>query len=189
MRLIPDEDFDRVGYLVCESGGVATTSSASRTSEAVLPADLVQIQFNIMDEDRLFRIRSNQHCGMVEFFDLQRDSKGVVEQFSVRLTDENLSAGVRVYAYYSGCLTTYFDDLARNWAGWEGIKEWASLEQECILQSSNDGRGHIGMVITLHGSAYPRGWSVKGIIFTEAGLLDGIASDCRAFAGYSWPVP
>jgi len=134
-----------------------------------------------------FRIHSCQHCGSLEFFDLRRGDKGVVEQLSVRLTDENLQAGVQVYTFYSMCLTKYFRDLARHWKGWKGIKEWASLERELVLQSTNDGRGHITIAVELHGSAFPRDWFVKGTIFTEAGLLDRIASDCQSFIGDNWP--
>ena len=136
----------------------------------------------MVDEtDNIFRIHSSQHCGTLEFVDVLRDRQGEVEQFSVWLTDENLRAGVRVYTAGTMCLAAYFENLAKHWAGWDGVKAWAPWERRLVLKSTNDGRGHISIAVTLYRMWHPRDWTVQGTIFTDAGLLDRIASDCRSF--------
>jgi hypothetical protein len=139
-----------------------------------------------VDEDNIFTIHSCEHAGKIEFSGLETGRNGVVEGFSVRFTDENLTAGAHVYAAYSRCLTDYFEDLARHWSGWDGPKEWSSFENGLILSSTNDGLGHIALRVRLRGGSYPRDWEVAGTILTEGGLLDRIASDCERFAGRVW---
>ena len=128
-----------------------------------------------------FTIHACDGGGLVEFYDFHKDSKGAVESFSVRLTVAGLSATIGVTAGYSPPLAGYFEEIARNWRGWSGSREWSSLEGECTIKSTNDGRGHIAIDIRLRQNV-PAGWTASATISTEAGLLERIAADCRRVA-------
>ena len=135
------------------------------------------------ETDKTFVICSSEGAARIEFSDLEADRFGRASALSVRLIDVNLDAAIRVDAWASACLGGYFEDLAAHWQGWEGSKEWSTLEQELLLAATHDGRGHITLRIVLHGGVYPHDWKVWASVATEAGLLDRIASDCRSFSG------
>jgi len=136
--------------------------------------------------DNSFAVHSCKGCAKLEFFALETNRRGDVEAFSVRMTDENLRAAAHVDAFSTQCLTDYFKDLAAHWKGWKDSRDWASLEEELVLSATNDGRGHIELRVAMRSGPIPGGWKVHGTISTEAGLLDGIASDCEQFAGRRW---
>jgi hypothetical protein len=75
-------------------------------------------------------------------------------------------------------LAELFDDLAANWRGWAGQKDWEGKEGGLTLSCSHDGVGTVSIVVHLsHLSG--AGWSVRGMIAVDAGQLDQIASDVR----------
>lgn len=73
----------------------------------------------------------------------ERDSHGNVAYFSVEIADPTIRAVSRLYAYGCEALALLFDEMAHDWRGWSGTKEWASLERELSLSCTADRKGHV----------------------------------------------
>jgi hypothetical protein len=54
-----------------------------------------------------------------------------------------------------------FDEMAREWRGWSGTKEWASLEGELSLSCTADGKGHVDIAIDVRESVYVDKWQLR----------------------------
>jgi len=104
---------------------------------------------------------------------------------TVKLDFENLNASAPVYAYMKlQILTDLFANMASHWKGWSGEKSWESLEGELKLRCTSDTGGHITIQVELtsgHGHVPPT-WKLGAVLVTEAGQLDTIASNFKAFA-------
>ncbi len=104
-----------------------------------------------------------------------------LEYFTVELFDSEVQARARVYAYEPSHLAAFFEDMARNWRGWPGEKSWASVENDCVMSATSDGKGHIDLAVSLAPSSYPQAWRFEGHVLLEAGQLDSVAGRVRAF--------
>jgi hypothetical protein len=63
-----------------------------------------------------------------------------VEYVRVSLEDRDIAASSeRVYIYEPYHLAAFFADLAAQWKGWEGEKEWHSVEDDFALSCTSDG--------------------------------------------------
>ena len=69
----------------------------------------------------------------------------------------------------------FFRDLASNWRGWQGKKEWSSLEGELRFSATCDSTGHVSLSARLRSGPYPFDWSLSGVLLLEAGSLERIA--------------
>jgi len=56
-------------------------------------------------------------------------------------------------------LTTFFDDLAASWRGWEGEKVWASIQHDLRLTAVADELGHVRLSFTIQNGPTPS-WTV-----------------------------
>lgn len=79
-------------------------------------------------------------------------------------------------------LVALFEQLARDWKGWEGKREWSSIEGELTLAFSSDNTGHIHVDVVVRNSEIDRDWSLvlKPLLLIPAGELDQIAKRARA---------
>ncbi|HSR17068.1 MAG TPA: DUF6228 family protein, partial [Ignavibacteriaceae bacterium] len=75
--------------------------------------------------------------------------KTASDYMEVRLNGSMLQSSVRVYDVHWQFFTNYFDDLATNWRGWDGRKEWKSIEDEMRLSCEIDKVGHVSLYVTL----------------------------------------
>lgn len=81
-------------------------------------------------------------------------------------------------------LVAFVQSLADDWQGWEGTREWASIESDLFVDARHDGRGHVAIGLTLK---HPHGhdaaaWSARVVLSLEAGEeLTRLAADLRAF--------
>ena len=102
------------------------------------------------------------------------------EYYRVTLKTEAMTASLKVYAFEpSGeYCWRYFADLADNWRGWSGIKQWSSLEGEFKISSESDALGHIAMEITLE--SYGE-WKAQITAVFDAGQLNDISSKIKSF--------
>ena len=85
-------------------------------------------------------------------------------------------------------LADYFSDLARDWRGWDGAREWMSSCGELRIASHHDRVGHVVVAVRL-GRVPPiewpiAGWSVSASVVVEPGQLDGIAAAAVALLGH-----
>ena len=70
--------------------------------------------------------------------------------------------------------------MARSWRGWEGEKDWVSLESGMRLVATSDGRGHVSLWVVL-AEGMPGQWSVHVELRLEAAQLDRLASAAASF--------
>lgn len=87
----------------------------------------------------------------------------------------------RVYADEPSHLVAFFRDLATNWRGWSGKKEWASLEGELSFAATCDSTGHTSLAARLRSGPYPFDWTLTAVLLIEAGQLELIAKQMEEF--------
>jgi hypothetical protein len=84
-------------------------------------------------------------------------------------------------------LGTFFQRLADDWRGWEGAREWRSLEGEMAIDARHDGRGHVAIGVTLRRareSYADDAWSARVVFTVDAGEeMTRLASDVRDLLG------
>ena len=102
------------------------------------------------------------------------------DYFIALVRASGLEAKAPVSSYLSTGFGEFFAELAREWKGWRGTKQWASLEGELVLRAESDRTGHIGLEVHLHDGA-PARWTVETGFSLEAGQLDRIAAEARTF--------
>lgn len=100
--------------------------------------------------------------------------------FGARLSIPEGAVETDVYEHRE-LLAEYFADLAANWRGWEGAKEYASLEGQLSLAATHDGLGTVTMKVELR-QPWPPDWSfVAELAFGSGAHLQRIANDVAAF--------
>jgi hypothetical protein len=106
------------------------------------------------------------------------------DYYRVSLSGPGFHGACQVYAYEPGTgPDKFFRDLAANWRGWQGKKEWSSLEGELKFSATCDSTGHISLSVQLRSGPYPFDWSLSGVLLLEAGGLERIATDVEKFVG------
>lgn len=73
------------------------------------------------------------------------------EFFRSNIKSKHLSSYTDVYAFdpFDSKLVRFFENLAENWKGFEGKKEWSSLEGEFSLNCTSDRLGHFAFKVTI----------------------------------------
>ena len=107
------------------------------------------------------------------------------DHYRVSLTGPNFHGDCSVYAYEPAAdLSAFFRDMATNWRGWQGKKEWSSLEGELKLAGIIDSTGHISLSVRLRSGPYPFDWTISAVLLLEAGSLEKIAGQVERFIEY-----
>lgn len=107
---------------------------------------------------------------------------GGLESYSVTVSGIGMEATVRVETSpYGTAPSDFFDQLAAEWKGWGGEKEWGAIEGEYGLFAKSDATGHIELTVKLQPSFYAPYWCAASVLVVEAGQLDGLASRFRGF--------
>jgi hypothetical protein len=120
-------------------------------------------------------IQSAHDGTILEFSDFDDD------YFNVRISGPNFNGMAKVYFYEPHDLPSFFADLALHWRGWQGKKEWSSLEGELKFNASSDSTGHINLSTQLRNKPYVFGWTLSTVLLLEAGMLEQIARDAKKF--------
>jgi len=107
------------------------------------------------------------------------DDSAISESFLVSVQNHQLKAEARASSYFAPDLAKYFDLMAKEWQGWEGERNWASLEGEFELKASMDKMGHVTLKYFLRPPHTGFHWELKGAIEIEAGQLESIAKEVR----------
>ena len=89
------------------------------------------------------------------------------------------SARASVSTYHSGPPSALFDEMARDWMGWQGTKTWAALDDELRIEATEDLTGHISLVVTMRDHSDPANWLLKATLELEAGQLSDLAKAVR----------
>lgn len=64
-------------------------------------------------------------------------------------------------------MAAYFADLAANWRGWEGSRDYESIEGDLRIEATHD--GHVNLHVALREPTVPEGWRVETVVRLEAG--------------------
>ena len=108
---------------------------------------------------------------------------GWLETYIVRLVSPNLKDQVSVNnAPYDKILVEYFEDLSKNWTGWEGEKTWRALEDEFFLNARILKTGQVSLTTSLN--VIPYSWQAVAELNIEAGRLEDIYKKIRGFFGW-----
>ena len=122
----------------------------------------------------------------MEFSESEGLSKSVGKEcFRVTIKSKHLSSFTDVYAFdpFGSNLVRFFEDLARNWKGFNSEKKWSSLEGEFSLNCSSDNLGHFALEATIRNNedtSYAR-----KTFFIESGQLEKVAQEARNFFNIS----
>ena len=128
-------------------------------------------------------IKSSRSAGELKLSKPQPPSvRYPVEYLRVSHKDKEIAASsAKVYIYEPYDLAAFFEGLSVNWRGWEGVKEWSSVEQDFSLSCTSDALGHVAMKVTLKSGLYEDDWCVQAVIHVDAGQLEEIAAKTREF--------
>lgn len=105
--------------------------------------------------------------------------------FRVTIKSKQLSSFTDVYIFdpYVSHLVSFFEDLAKNWKGFEGEKTWSSLEGEFSLICTSDNTGHFELEATIT-KIYDTMCARKSI-YIESGQLEDISLKAKDFFNFS----
>ena len=127
--------------------------------------------------DTSFAIASARDDTRLVFSSVSADS------FVARIESRKYSAEASVSTYVCGPPSSLFRDMARDWDGWTGTKEWASLEDELRLQATIDLTGHVSLRTIFRDCCSPADWRFEATIPIDAGSLAVISRSVdRLFA-------
>ncbi|QSR29690.1 hypothetical protein CFI00_04055 [Nocardioides sp. S5] len=116
------------------------------------------------------------------FSDPDDASEAPAHHLSVTIAGPDLRASRQVYEGYDEGFTSlarYFADLATNWRGWNGSRDYESVEGDLRIQADHD--GHVNLHVLLWESTVPGGWKVEAEIRLDAGeALTAAAKDLAA---------
>ena len=131
-------------------------------------------------------IKCCKNDGELEFSEKENLSRlAGQEYFRVIIKSKQLSSFTDVYAFdpFDSNLVGFFEDLANNWKGFNGEKEWSSLEGEFILGCTSDNLGHFALEVTIRNNEDTR--YARKTFFIESGQLEKIAQEVRNFFNIS----
>jgi hypothetical protein len=120
-------------------------------------------------------IKSAQDGTVLELFDRASG------YFSARFEGPTCHGIAKVYEYEPVHLKAFFANLAADWKGWKGKREWSSLEGELSLSATIDTTGHITLSVRIRSGPYPFDWSLFAALLLEAGQLDRISASINSF--------
>jgi hypothetical protein len=128
-------------------------------------------------------IKSSRSTGELTLYDPKPPgSRYPIEYLRVGLKDKDIVASsAKVYIYEPHSLAALFEELAAGWKGWEGAKDWSSVEGDFSLSCRSDGLGHVAIEVTLKSGLYEDDWCVKAVIHVDASQLDEVASKVSQF--------
>jgi len=131
-------------------------------------------------------IKCCKNGGEIEF----SEKEGLIrsagrEYFRVTIRSTHLSSFTDVYAFdpFDSNLVRFFEDLAGNWKGFDGEKEWNSLEGEFSLICTSDSLGHFVLEVTIRNTEDTR--CARKTIYIESGQLEKIVFEVRDFFNIS----
>jgi hypothetical protein len=116
----------------------------------------------------------------LEFSSREVSSSGSFDFYSVTVSSTGLKASLRIDAYWEDGLIEFFNEIARDWKGWIGKKEWESIERSLALSAIADRAGHTYLTVELQVPDID-GWYARAVLTLEAGQLEQIARDVERF--------
>ena len=107
-----------------------------------------------------------------------------IEYLRVSVNASELAASSsEVYILEPHSLAAFFSDVAAHRNGWDGVKEWHSVENDFALSCAMDAMGHVAMEVTLKSGPYADAWHVRLVMSVDVGQLEEIAAKVKQFLG------
>lgn len=131
-------------------------------------------------------IKCCKNSGEIEFSEKENLRRPAgQESFRVAIKSNQLFSFTDVYAFdpFDSNLVSFFEDLAKNWKGFDGEKEWSSLEGEFNLSCTSDSLGHFALEVTIRDNMDTR--YARKTIYIESGQLEKIALEAKGFFNIS----
>ena len=76
-----------------------------------------------------------------------------VDNWAVTISCGAVKLSSNVFVYTDGKqLQNILNEIDAEWAGWDGVKKWCSVEKDFCLDFENDKKGHIKCSVLLRGS-------------------------------------
>jgi Family of unknown function (DUF6228) len=101
------------------------------------------------------------------------------DTFVVSIERQDVRVEASASAFMAQDLGQYFEELASNWRGWQGRKEWSTLEGEFTLSATSDSTGHIALAYFLRPPHTGFHWELRDAVELEAGQLQAIAQEMK----------
>ncbi|MET0044546.1 MAG: DUF6228 family protein, partial [Candidatus Thiodiazotropha sp. 6PLUC3] len=104
------------------------------------------------------------------------------DYFSVTYESPSVKLKKRVWGY-TDCkfLVNLFEFIAKEWKGWDGVQEWASIEGELSISATCDNLGHIMLAITIREYDSPEVWNSQVSLGIDSGQTENIAKKVMQF--------
>jgi hypothetical protein len=97
-----------------------------------------------------------------------RSPDGMTDYLTITAEMEGLRASKNVYDFDNWLgLVSFFEGLALNWRGWDGGKNFDSLEGDFRLSAKHD--GHVRVAFELGNFDRPTPWAAKGELTLDPG--------------------
>jgi hypothetical protein len=101
------------------------------------------------------------------------------ETYVARLIAADMQAEAPVFHFGGDYLGRFLANLARDWRGWDGQREWSSLEGTLALRASISKAGEVTFEVSI--DERTSRWHSGGHIRVENGRLDDVAARAEAF--------
>jgi hypothetical protein len=114
---------------------------------------------------------------------------GYVRKAHVELRADGLAAKTIATLHGHGVrdLASFFEDLATDWRGWAGKRDWRALEGEMAIEAWHDGLALVTIAVTVKRQWQPfadDAWSARVVFTLEAGeQLRATAQDLARLLG------
>ena len=84
---------------------------------------------------------------------------------------------------YTDCqaLAGLFHSLSQDWKGWNGVREWSSIEGDFGLSATSDKLGHIKLSMSFREVDASEEWGAKVCLFVDSGQTENIAKKVSVF--------
>lgn len=104
--------------------------------------------------------------------------QGAPESLEVTLQFDGLTATASVYGYQFQDLADYFAELENAWRGWDGTREWRSLEGDMTIAARHDRHVLLSVELVRSGLHGADAWRVGAHLTIDPGeQLSQIARD------------
>lgn len=87
----------------------------------------------------------------------------------VQLDGQGLHAETSMRTIGGDGLVTFLEQLASDYRGWDGSREWRSLDDQLHISATWRSRGRVALHFTLRPTVYEFGWEAGATFEVEAG--------------------
>ncbi|MFV1922523.1 MAG: DUF6228 family protein [Methylotenera sp.] len=104
------------------------------------------------------------------------------DYFTVVYESPSVTLKKRIWGY-TDCdfLVNLFAFIAKEWQGWQGAQEWASIEGEFSISATSDNLGHVMLTIKIRELDGPELWNSSVQLGIDASQTENIAKSVRSF--------